>query len=149
LGKIKRGYIGKKGEVNISKLLSLVQCNPKINEVGALTIFCGKVRGYTHDEKEVQKLELEAYTDEAEKALTKISEDLRSRPEIIEVLIHHMTGTFFVGEDMVYVLVAGKNRKDVFSTLREAVERYKHEAPIWKKEYITDGSSYWVSEKKE
>jgi molybdopterin synthase catalytic subunit len=52
---------------------------------------------------------------------------------------------------MVYVLVAGSHRTDVFPVLREAVERYKSEAPVFKKEYVVDAkgsaSEYWVSEK--
>jgi molybdopterin synthase catalytic subunit len=51
----------------------------------------------------------------------------------------------------VYVLVAGSHRTDVFSVLREAVERYKNEAPIFKKERIIDAkgstTEHWVSEK--
>ena len=39
-------------------------------------------------------------------------------------------GEFNVGEDLVYVSVAGSHRTDVFPALREAVERYKSEAPI-------------------
>jgi molybdopterin synthase catalytic subunit len=52
---------------------------------------------------------------------------------------------------MVYVSVAGSHRTDVFPVLREAVERYKSEAPVFKKELIVDKkgmeTEYWVSEK--
>jgi len=95
----------------------------------------------------VTKLEVETFKEEAERVLNNISRNLKKKPGIIDVLIHHMIGTFSVGEDMVYVIVAGKSRKDVFATLVDAVEKYKHESPIWKKEYLIDGSSYWVSEK--
>ena len=58
---------------------------------------------------------------------------------------------FNVGEDLVYVLVAGSHRTDVFPVLREALERYKSEVPVFKKEYVVNakGSAieYWVSEK--
>ena len=57
-----------------------------------------------------------------------------------------MIGDFKVGEDLVYVIVAGKSRKDAFPVLREAVERYKHEAPIFKRELLKKGKPYWVSE---
>ena len=62
-----------------------------------------------------------------------------------------MLGEFNVGDDLVYVAVAGSHRTEVFTVLREAVERYKSEAPIFKKEHVIDekGSAveYWVSEK--
>jgi molybdopterin synthase catalytic subunit len=69
----------------------------------------------------------------------------------MSVQIHHLLGEFKVGDDLVYVAVAGSHREEVFNVLREAVERYKSEAPIFKKEHIVDekGSAdeYWVSEK--
>jgi molybdopterin synthase catalytic subunit len=66
------------------------------------------------------------------------------------VQIHHLVGTFEIGEELVYVAVAGGHRSNVFPVLQEAVERYKHEVPIFKKEYITDkkgaSKAYWVNE---
>jgi molybdopterin synthase catalytic subunit len=68
----------------------------------------------------------------------------------VDVQIHHFTGEFELGEDLVYVLVAGSHRTNVFPVLQEAVERYKKEAPIFKKEHIKNKrgrvKSYWVSE---
>jgi molybdopterin synthase catalytic subunit len=67
------------------------------------------------------------------------------------VQIHHLTGDFNVGDDLVYVAVAGSHREQVFPVLREAVERYKNEAPIFKKEHVINEagrSEYWVSEKR-
>jgi molybdopterin synthase catalytic subunit len=53
-----------------------------------------------------------------------------------------------VGEDIVYIVVAGRHRKDVFQAVKDAIERVKEETPIWKKEYSTLGE-YWVSEVEE
>jgi len=82
--------------------------------------------------------------------LEKICDDLGKKPGIVDVQIHHLLGEFSVGEDLVYVMVAGSHRKNVFSVLEEAVERYKKEAPIFKKEYCIDDkgetTAYWVSE---
>ena len=54
-------------------------------------------------------------------------------------------GELEVGEDIVYIIVAGAHRDQVFKALRDAVERMKKEAAIWKKE-ITASEEYWVSE---
>jgi len=47
--------------------------------------------------------------------------------------------------------VTGAHRQNVFSVLEEAVNRYKEEAPIFKKEYVTDKrgqtKSRWVTER--
>ena len=83
--------------------------------------------------------------------LAKICSDLMKKPGIVDVRIHHLLGEFDVGEDLVYVLVAGSHRKKLFPIFEEAVERYKKEAPIFKKEDVLVGkdktSSRWVSER--
>ncbi len=78
---------------------------------------------------------------------------IKSREGIIDVQIHHLIGEFDVGEDLVYVIVAGIHRHNIFSILQEAIERYKKETPIFKKEYITnekgEQKSFWIGEEKE
>ena len=145
--KIKRTGIEKKGTLSLQDLINFAKNNQKSDEVGAIATFTGIVRGYTHEGDNVLKLELESYEKVAERALQTISDELRSESGIVDVLIHHLVGTFVIGDEMVYVVVTGKSRKAVFSTLMTAVERYKHEVPVWKKEYLKDGRKYWVSEK--
>jgi len=120
-------------------------------KTGAMALFIGVARGETLEGKKVKKLKLEAYEEKANEVLDKICDDLSRKPGIVDVQIHHLLGEFAIGEDMVYVLVAGSHRADVFHVLREAVERYKNEAPVFKKEYVIDAkgstSEYWVSEK--
>lgn len=36
------------------------------------------------------------------------------------------------------------HRREAFQACEEAVERVKHEVPIWKEEFYTDGSSQFV-----
>ena len=83
--------------------------------------------------------------------LEKICNDLQEKPGIVDVQIHHLLGEFNVGENLVYVSVAGSHRPEVFSVLQEAVERYKHEVPVFKKEQVVNNKGvtqeFWVSEK--
>jgi len=83
--------------------------------------------------------------------LKQISNDLKKKPGIVDVQIHHLLGEFDVGEDLVYVLVAGSHRQQVFPVLEEAVERYKQEAPIFKKRinHNKEGQkkAYWTEER--
>jgi len=131
-------------------LLKSVKESPDYHKVGAITMFIGVVRGENLKGEKVKALELEAYNEKADEILENICTDLKARRGIVDVQIHHFTGKFNLGEDLVYVLVAGGHRKDVFPVLEEAVERYKKEAPIFKKEYVKDAKgkmkSYWVSE---
>jgi len=142
----RRTGVHKKGEISFEDILTHLRNNPRLREAGAVACFIGIVRGSTHDGRRVRRLEVEAYSEVAEGALRRIADDLRQRDGVVDVLIHHNVGSFSVGEDLVYVVVAGRSRKNVFSVLMEAVERYKHEAPLWKKETLEDGKSYWVTE---
>lgn len=136
--------------MSIFDILKSVKERPDYRKVGAITMFVGVVRGETVKGESVKRLELEAYDEKADEVLENICRDLKTRKGIVDVQIHHFTGEFELGEDLVYVLVAGSHRTSVFPVLQEAVERYKKEAPIFKKEYVTDKKgafkSYWVTE---
>lgn len=143
--------VHEKGTFSILDLMNNIKENKNCEKVGAITFFIGVVRGENLEGEKVQKLSLEAYEEKANEILVKICDDLSKKPGIVDVQIHHLLGEFNVGEEMVYVSVAGSHRTDVFLVLREAVERYKNEAPVFKKEYIIDAKGlageYWVSER--
>jgi molybdopterin synthase catalytic subunit len=147
------GYVGihNKGEFTLSELLKAVKAKEGFDKAGAIVTFVGVVRSTSLDGENVEGLELEAYEEQANKVLGGICEDLKKREGIFDVQIHHFVGKFKVGEDMVYVVVAGGHRQNVFGVLQEAVERYKSEAPVFKKEHVVDEKgtkeSYWVSER--
>lgn len=143
---VKHAGIHDKGEFSLFDVLESIKNKPSFSKTGALGVFVGVVRGETTHGEVVKKLHLEAYEEKADKVLNDICKDLRKRPGVVDVQIHHFVGEFDVSEELVYVVVAGAHRTDVFPVLREAVERYKKEAPIWKKEYLENGKSNWVSE---
>jgi len=150
VGKTRGSGVHRKGELALPDVLERVRRSPNFHRAGAIGLFIGVVRGETPRGERVEGLELEAYEKKADEALDRICRELRRREGIVEVQIHHLLGEFRVGEDLVYVLVAGAHRGDVFPVLEEAVERYKAEAPIFKKEHVLDEKgaprSYWVSE---
>ena len=147
------GHVGvhEKGTLSVSNLLSNIKKSSNFEKAGAIALFIGVARGKTLEGEKVQKLTLEAYEEKANEVLAKICYDLSQKPGIVDVQIHHLLGEFNIGEDLVYVSVAGSHRTDVFPVLREAVERYKKEAPIFKKERVINAkgsaTEYWVSEK--
>jgi molybdopterin synthase catalytic subunit len=143
--------VHEKGTLSVSDLISNIKKSDNFEKAGAIALFIGVARGETLEGKKVQKLTLEAYEEKANEVLAKICDDLSRKPGIVDVQIHHLLGEFHAGEDLVYVLVAGSHRTDVFPVLREAVERYKSEAPVFKKERVVDAkgsaTEHWVSEK--
>jgi molybdopterin synthase catalytic subunit len=146
-----RAGIHQKGTFSLLDMINNVKNQSNFKKAGAITLFIGVVRGETKKGEKVQKLELEAYEEKANQVLTSICDDLRKKPGVIDVQIHHLLGEFNVGEDLVYVLVAGSHRQNIFPVLEEAVERYKSQAPIFKKEHVLteqgEKKAYWLEEK--
>lgn len=148
---VDRARIHKRGTLSLQDLLRSVRDKPDFHKAGALAVFVGLVRGETPGGETVKRLELEAYEEKANEVLENICGELRKREGVIDVQVHHFVGEFDVGDDVVYVVVAGAHRHNVFPVLQEAVERYKREAPIFKKEYMTDEEgvtrSRWIGER--
>ena len=145
--------VHEKGTFTAQDAIDNIKKDPNYSKAGAIGLFIGVVRGETLDSEksQVQGLTIEAYEEKADQVLTKISSELTQKQGIVNVQIHHLLGEFNVGDDLVYVAVAGAHRTDVFPVLSEAVERYKTEVPVFKKERIINRqgakSEYWVSEK--
>jgi molybdopterin synthase catalytic subunit len=143
--------VHEKGTFSLPDLISNAKKSQNFKKAGAIAVFIGVVRGENLEGETVKKLTLEAYEEKANEVLTQICNDLSKKPGIIDVQIHHLLGEFHIGEDLVYVSVSGSHRTDVFPVLQEAVERYKSEAPVFKKERIIDTKGavkeHWVSEK--
>ncbi|MCW4028455.1 MAG: molybdenum cofactor biosynthesis protein MoaE [Candidatus Bathyarchaeota archaeon] len=143
--------VHEKGTFSVQDTIDKIKKDPNYAKAGAICLFVGVVRRNTLEQEPVEKLTIEAYEEKANEVLQKISTELTEKPGIVNVQLHHLLGEFKVGDDLVYVAVAGSHRDQVFPVLREAVERYKSEVPIFKKEHLTspEGAkkAYWVSEK--
>jgi len=148
-----RAGVHEKGAFSLFDLISNMKSGDNFAKAGAIGLFIGVARGENLEGEEVQQLTLEAYEEKADEVLGKICDDLSKKAGIVDVQIHHLLGEFNVGEDLVYVAVAGSHRTGVFPVLQEAVERYKREAPIFKKERVVDAegsvTERWVSERAE
>jgi len=112
---------------------------------GAVATFIGAAKSSSELSKEVSAVEVESYVEHATPTIQKICEEVRVKYQASNVLIYHFTGSFKAGEPLVLVLVSGNSRRNVFPALQEAVERYKREPALFKKEVFADGSSRWVS----
>lgn len=143
--------VHEKGTFNVNDLINGIKQKQDFTKTGAIGLFIGVARGETLEGEKVEKLSIEAYEEKADQVLEKICTDLTKKPGIVDVRIHHLLGEFKVGDELVYVAVAGSHRTQLFPVLQEAVERYKREVPIFKKERVINEkgntSEYWVSEK--
>jgi molybdopterin converting factor subunit 1 len=103
---------------------------------GAIVTFQGTTR-------DVERLDYEAYEPMAEEKIAAILADVLARHEVEGAAAEHRTGTVPRGEPSVVVAIAAAHRGPAFAAAREAIDRIKVEAPIWKRE-VEGGESRWV-----
>jgi molybdopterin synthase catalytic subunit/molybdopterin converting factor small subunit len=103
---------------------------------GAIVTFQGVTR-------EVDSLSYEAYAEMAEPRIEAILRDCAERHGLQAIAAEHRIGEVPLGEASVIVAVSAGHRGEAFAGAREAIDRIKAEAPIWKKE-ISDGGESWV-----
>jgi len=106
------------------------------NHTGAIITFQGTTR-------DVERLDYEAYEPMAEEKIAAILADVLARHEIEGAAAEHRTGPVPRGEPSVIVAVAAAHRGPAFTAAREAIDRIKAEAPIWKREVEGDRAE-WV-----
>ncbi|MGH2989235.1 MAG: molybdenum cofactor biosynthesis protein [Solirubrobacterales bacterium] len=104
---------------------------------GAIVTFQGTTR-------DVVRLEYEAYAEMAEQRIAAILRDCVERHGLEAAAAEHRVGTVPIGEPSVVVAVSAAHRREAFAAAREAIDRIKAEAPIWKQEVDSGGSRQWV-----
>jgi molybdopterin synthase catalytic subunit len=109
--------------------------------LGGLVTFTGLVRDASHGRR-VERLEYEAYTSMAERALARIAAEVGLRHTCLVAIVHRV-GILQPGEAAVVIACAAAHRTPAFRACEEVLERLKREVPIWKREVFTDGEQ-WV-----
>ncbi len=142
-GFVKSG-IYNKGEIELESIIKSVKANPKIKKAGSIHAFTGIVRDSSINGKPVARMKIDAYDELANKSIFEICERLKQEKGVIDVKIVHLKGEFELSEDLVYVVVASAHRKEGFDVISKAVDMYKKEIAVWKREDFNDGSSEWI-----
>src|SRR5262245_11008430 len=110
-------------------------------QVGALASFVGTVRRENAGRR-VTAVEYHAYPAMAEKILRKICGEMERGFGPLRVALAHRTGRLEVGEASVAIVAGSAHRHAALGAVAYAIERVKQSAPIWKKEFYEDGSSW-------
>ena len=109
-------------------------------EAGAVVTFQGTTR-------DVSRLDYEVYREMAEERIAEILRDCVERHGLAAAAAEHRIGSVPLGESSVIVSVSAAHRAEAFSGAREAIDRIKAEAPIWKREIESDSdgrAGRWV-----
>ncbi len=109
---------------------------------GAVVTFEGVAREHSNGRK-TRYLEYECYVPLAVKKMREIGADLLAAWPIDRIGMVHRLGRLEIGETSVAIVVTAAHRRPAFEASREAIDRLKRLAPIWKKEYFVDGE-VWV-----
>ncbi|HEX5471380.1 MAG TPA: molybdenum cofactor biosynthesis protein MoaE [Lacipirellulaceae bacterium] len=112
-------------------------------EAGAVVLFLGTTRELTAGRQTVA-LDYEAYHEMAEKKLTELETEARSRWPVIECIIVHRLGRVPPTEASVAIAVSTPHRSDAFAAGQWLIDSLKRDVPIWKREQWADGSTEWV-----
>lgn len=131
-------------ELEISQLLSHLSSLYESGRVGAVAVFLGVARADGSGGRKVAHLEIEAYEENANIEIERICREVSEKHGVSYVGIWHLYGRFRPGEPVVLVAVSARHRSEAFNALREAVERYKTEPALFKKEVYEDGTHAWI-----
>lgn len=101
---------------------------------GAIVSFQGVTR-------EVELLEYEAYEEMAGERIGEIMGECMSTHGLCAAAVEHRVGSVPLGEPSVIVAVSAPHREEAFAGAREAIDRLKAEAPIWKREHTSEASA--------
>ncbi|MFX1410340.1 MAG: molybdenum cofactor biosynthesis protein MoaE [Promethearchaeota archaeon] len=139
-----RSGIYNKGEITLDEIIKSIKNNPKIKKVGSIHVFTGIVRESSKEGKHVKSMKIDSYDDLANKSINKICQNLKQKEGIIDIKIIHFKGDFELSDDLVYVVVASAHREEGFDTVKNAVDLYKKEIAVWKREEFINGTSKWI-----
>lgn len=110
---------------------------------GAVLLFEGTVRDHSESLTGVIALEYEAQDSMAERIIAAIIAETRDEIPIRKALIRHRLGRVELGEPTIIIAVSAAHRDEAYRASRRIIDRIKHEAPIWKREILRDGTSQW------
>lgn len=118
--------------ISVDRLIGLVR-DPR---AGAIVTFLGEPRA-------VDSLDYEAYAEMAEPQMRALLEQVRIAHGLVRIAAVHRVGRVPLGEPSVVVAASAPHRPEAFAGARDAIDRIKAEAPIWKRE-MSGERGRWV-----
>ncbi|WP_319481134.1 molybdenum cofactor biosynthesis protein MoaE [uncultured Draconibacterium sp.] len=125
-------------DINYSELFE----NFRHPHSGAVVLFSGEVRD-NNKGRAVTHLEYEAYAPMANKMISEILEEAKSRFKLNQAACVHRVGRVEISGCAVVVITGSGHRKEAYDANRYIIDRVKNEVPIWKHEFFADGTSEW------
>ena len=116
----------------------------KAPTIGAVVTFLGIVRGTSKSGDPVERIEWDAYESMAVRTLEEIAARAKTDFGVADISIVHRVGVQHVGDDIVLIAVASRNRQAAFDACQFVMHEIKRLTPLWKKEILTNAAAKWI-----
>lgn len=118
--------------MDINEMIAKVKAHPDYSKVGMTLIHNGVVREATREGRGVTDLEISV----DHQILNDIMKEAKGKKGIVEALAWINEGkTLYVGDDIMYLVIAGDIRENVQDALRETLDKVKKTATSKKQSY--------------
>jgi molybdopterin synthase catalytic subunit len=133
------GGAGTRVHARISdELLSLQDVSGLVARPGA-----GAIVTFQGTTRDVERLDYEGYREMAESRIRQILTECLEQHGLQAIAAEHRLGSVALGETSVIVAASAAHREAAFAGARDAIDRIKAQAPIWKRELQGD-EARWV-----
>jgi len=107
--------------MELTALIDRIKSHPDYAKVGMILCHNGVVRGTSRDGRPVSGLTVTVDRD----ALDDILAEQRQRPGIVDILVEIQGGPLIVGDDVMFIVVAGDLRDHVIPVLEDTLNAIK------------------------
>ncbi len=119
--------------MNIEIMINKIKSHPDYHKAGMILCHNGVVRDTSREGDKVTGLEVNVDNNK----LDKIIKEQKKRPGIIDILIHINEGKkLIVGDDVMFLVVAGNIRENVLESLTDTLNLIKTQATTKKQYFI-------------
>jgi molybdopterin synthase catalytic subunit len=122
---------------------------PEEAHAGVDSPYCGAIVGFSgvvrdHDGgRDVTSLTYSAHPS-AERIIREVAEEIAARHDGIRIWVAHRIGPLAIGDQALVAAVGAAHRGEAFRACSDLVDLVKERVPIWKEQFLTDGSVEWV-----
>ncbi len=111
------------------------------DKAGAVVTFAGVVRNHDHG-KAVTGIEYVGHPS-ADEVMREVVAEFEGREGVHAVVAQHRVGHLGIGGVALFVAVAASHRVQAFTCAADLVDRVKEKLPIWKKQFLANGTHEW------
>lgn len=118
--------------MQLAGLIDRIKSHPDYAKVGMILCHNGVVRGTSRDGRPVSGLTVTVDRD----ALEDILVQQKQRPGIVDILVEILEGSLKVGDDVMYIVVAGDLRGHVIPVFEDTLNEIKRRVTIKTEHFV-------------